>query len=68
MSTPIEGHVYILNENDARRLLKTLAETSEMIWEVLAERKLRMTMGGDDFETTLSPPRTYNPPPLEPLF
>lgn len=68
MSMPIEGHVYILNEGDARRLLKTLAETSEVIWEVLAERKLKLTMGGEDFETELSPPRTYDPPPLESLF
>jgi len=68
MTIPIEGHVFILNEGDVRRVLKSLAEASEMIWEVLAERKLKLTMDGEDFETELSPPRTYDPQPLESLF
>ena len=68
MSIPIEGHVFILNEGDVNRLLRGLAEISEMVWEVLAERKLRLTMDGEDGKTELSPPRTYDPPPLEDLF
>ena len=67
MHMPIEGHVYILNEDDAKRVLTGLAEVSEMIWEVLAGRKLKMTMD-DTGEAELSPPRTYDPPPLENLF
>lgn len=68
MDMPIEGHVFILNEGDAKRLHRSLAAASEMIWEILSERKLKLTMGGEDFETELTPPRNYDPPPLEDLF
>jgi len=68
MQIPIEGHVYILNESDAHRILTGLTEVSEMIWEALASRKLKLTMDGDEGETELSPPSTYDPPPLDRLF
>ena len=64
----IEGHVHILNEDDARRILRHLAEVSEAIWEVLAERKLKLTMDSEAGDTDLSPPHTYDPPEINRLF
>ena len=64
---PIDGNVYILTDDDAKRLLRGLAEVSEMVWDVLAGRKLKLTID-DDGEPDLSPPRTYDLPDIDSLF
>ena len=68
MQIPIEGHVYILNETDAQRILTGLADVTEMIWAALSGRRLKLTMDGEEGDVELSPPRDYDPPPLERLF
>jgi len=64
---PIDGSVYILTDADARRLLRSLAQASETVWEVLASRKLRLSID-DDGEAELLSPRTYDLPDLDHIF
>lgn len=64
---PIDGNVYILTDADAQRLLHSLAQASESVWEVLASRKLKLSLD-DDGEADLSPPRTYDLPDVDHIF